>query len=249
MTKSDEPFDDCCAAVEPTQSADKAMSADQAKPVDPRIARHFDERMRAVAADDEFPLMAEASRGLLNLLSDVGSERPTLLELGCGSAGLMVALLERGAQSADGVDLSVESIAVARRRAAAAGVEAKVNFVIGDGSVVKLEPHDWVVLDRVICCYADVGGLMANSMAAAGKRYVFSVPLDSGWQGLLNRIWRAAENATNRLRGRPCPGYGHSIRKIRRRLRDAGFEPLRERKVGLWYTAVWERIASNENTN
>lgn len=241
MKGSDLPPDDCCAAVDPSTPANTATPADRAKAVDPRIARHFDRAMREAAAAGEFPPMAQSSRGLLDLLSDVSSERPTLLELGSGTAGLMVALLERGAQSADGVDLSIESIAIAKRRAAAAGVEAKVDFVLGDGSVVPLEPHDWVVLDRVICCYSDVDGLMANSMAAASKRYVFSVPLDTGWQGLFNRVWRATENATNRFRGRPCPGYGHSVRKIRKRLRDAGFKPLRERKVGLWYAAVFER--------
>ncbi len=210
-------------------------------PADPRIARHFDQRMRVAAAAGEFPQMVEVSRGLLSLLDDVGSVRPTLLELGCGSGGLMVSLLERGAISADGVDLSPESIATAKRRAESARVESRVSFVNGDGSAVPLEPHDWVVLDRVICCYADVDRLMANSVAAARERYIFSVPLDSGWQGLVNRVIRTAENSTNRFRGRPCPGYKHSIAGIQRRLRDAGFELLRERKIGLWYAAVFER--------
>ena len=229
MNRPDGPAEDCCAVADPS------------KPVDPRIARHFDQRMRNAAALGEFPAMVEVSQGLLSLLDDVGVERPTLLELGCGSAALMVSLLERGAVSADGVDLSPGSIATARRRAEVAGVESKVDFVVGDGSVVPVEPHDWVVLDRVICCYGDLEALLANSIGAARKRYVFSVPLDSGWRGLVNRFWRAVENATNRLRGRPCPGYTHSIAKIQQRLRDAGFEPLRDRRIGLWYAAVFER--------
>lgn len=213
-------------------------------PVDPRIARHFDKRMRAAAAAGEFPQMVEVSRALLDLLSDVDSLRPTLLELGCGSGALTVTLLERGAVRADGVDLSPESVATARRRAEVAGVDARVEFQLGDGSQVAVAPHDWVVLDRVICCYADVDRLLANSIGAAEKRYAFSVPLDNGWQGLVNRLILTAEKSTNRLRGRPCPGYTHSIAKIRRRLRDAGFELLRERKVGLWYAAVYERRAA-----
>ena len=217
------PTEDCCAAV------------------DPRIARHFDERMRAAAAAGEFPQMVEVSRALLDLLSDVESVRPTVLELGCGSGGLTVALVERGAVRADGVDLSPGSVATAKRRAEMAGVASRVAFLQGDGSQVAVAPHDWVVLDRVICCYADVDRLLANSIGAAEKRYAFSVPLDSGWQGLVNRTILTAETITRRLRGNPCPGYTHSIAKIRRRLRDAGFEALRERKVGLWYAAVFER--------
>ena len=197
--------------------------------------------MRAAAAAGEFPQMVEVSRRLLDLLSDVESVRPTLLELGCGSGALTVALLERGAVQADGVDLSPESVATARRRAEMAGVDSRVDFQQGDGSQVAVEAHDWVVLDRVICCYADLDRLLANSIGAAEKRYALSVPLDSGWQGLVNRTILTAENLTRRLRGNPCPGYAHSIAKIRRRLRDAGFEALRERKVGLWYAAVFER--------
>lgn len=187
--------------------------------------------------------MVDVTRALLALLSDVESVRPTLLELGCGSGALMVSLLERGAVRADGVDLSPVSIATAKRRAEATGVGERVSLQVGDGSVVPLARHDWVVLDRVICCYADVDRLLDNSIGAAGRRYAFSVPLDSGWQGLVNRVIRMVENSTNRLRSRPCPGYTHPIAMIRGRLREAGFSPLREKRVGLWYAAVFERGA------
>src|SRR5687768_16657693 len=136
---------DCCATPGP----------------DPRIARHFDQRMRTAAEAGQFPEMVEVSRGLLDMLGDDAERlQPTLLELGCGSGALMVSLLERGAASADGVDLSPGSIETATRLAEAAGVGDRVKLKVGDGSVEKVEPHDWVVLDRVICCYPDVERLM-----------------------------------------------------------------------------------------
>ena len=82
---------------------------------DPRIARHFDHRMRSAAVAGELPEMVAVSRRLLELLSDVGDLRPTVLELGAGSGALSVALLERGAAAVDGVDLSPESVVTARR--------------------------------------------------------------------------------------------------------------------------------------
>jgi predicted TPR repeat methyltransferase len=209
--------------------------------VDPRIARHFDERMEAAIAAGQFPEMVDVSRGLLYMLCDVAETHPTLLELGCGSGAMTVTLLESGAAKADGVDLSPMSIATAQRRAEAAGVGDRAHFVVGDGSVAAVEPHDWVVLDRVICCFAEVDRLLDNSIGAAEKRYAFSVPLDSGWQGLVNKVIRTVENRTNRLRGRPCPAFTHPIDKIRGRLREAGFDVLRERKIGLWYAAVFQR--------
>ena len=200
--------------------------------------------MRDAAESGALPEMVDVSKALLALLDDVGDARPTILELGCGSAALMVALLERGAVSADGVDLSAESIATAHRRAEAAGVESRVSFVNGDGSLVPVQAHDWVVLDRVICCYPNVDGLLGNSVGAAGKRYAFSLPESRGWRGVVNRTIRITENFFVRLGVEGCQGYTHSIDKIERRLRDAGFELLRERKVGLWYAAVFERRGS-----
>lgn len=232
----------------PTNSAGRATNsaadccADRA--VDPRIARHFDARIRRLAAEaGGFPEMAEVSQALLSMLgSDAAELHPSLLELGSGSGALSVALLERGVARVDGVDLSAESVATARRRADAAGVGDQANFQVGDGSSAKVAAHDWVVLDRVICCFPDVDRLLTNSIGAAEQRLAFSVPHVRGWRGFINRIIVTSENATNRFRGRPCPGYLHPVRTIERRLRDAGFERLREKTVGLWYAAVWERL-------
>ena len=224
-------------------SAVKARTDDCCPTPDPRIARHFDQRVSRLTAeaDGGFPEMVEVTRTLLSLLDDVGTVKPTLLELGSGSGALTVALLEGGALRADGVDLSPQSVATAVRRAEAAGVADRASFVVGDGSVVPVEAHDWVVLDRVICCFPDMDRLLANSIGAASKRYAFSVPLDSGWRGFVNKFFRATENAIARIIRGGCPGYTHSIAAIRDRLRQAGFEQLRDARDGLWYAAVWER--------
>jgi magnesium-protoporphyrin O-methyltransferase len=213
---------DCCAA-------------------DPRIARHFDDRYRDLGTTGELPEMVDVSRGVLGLLPDVAEVRPTVLELGCGTGALTVELLKGGATRADGVDLSAESLSVARRRADEAGVGDRVQFEVGDGALAQISLHDWVVLDRVICCYAHVDQLLGNAISAAESRFIFSVPHDRGWRGLVNRLILTVENATNRFRGRPCPGYTHSIKRIEGRLADAGFRRLRHVTSGLWYAAIFER--------
>lgn len=109
---------------------------------------------------------------------------------------------------------------------------------------MPLETHDWVVLDRVLCCYRDLERLMGRSIAAASVRIAFSVPVSSGWRGLVNRLLRWAENWTNVLRGCPCPGYGHDVRRIEDRLHRAGFERKRAATAGLWHLAVFERPAA-----
>jgi magnesium-protoporphyrin O-methyltransferase len=167
-----------------------------------------------------------------------------LLELGCGSGALSVALLESGAVRADGVDLSAESVAAARRRAETAGVAERASFNVGDAARVDLAPHDWLVMDRVICCYPDVDDLLGNAIPAASKRFAFSVPTSRGARGLMNRFWWGIEKKLVKVMRGACPGYVHSLDLIEGKLSAAGFR-LRTRATGwMWYVAVWERAES-----
>lgn len=216
--------------------------ADCCGPHDARIARHFDRMWRQRATRGALPALHPVSQRLLDALAvDVGEAAPSVLELGCGGGALVINLLERGATSASGVDLSAESLEVARRRSADAGLADRSSFQVGDGASVPLAPHDWVVLDRVLCCYPELDRLLGNSVSAAQKRYAFSVPVSSGWRGLTNRLWIRLEDAADALRGQPCRGYVHDIRKIEARLVDAGFHRTRSSVARLWYVAVFDR--------
>jgi magnesium-protoporphyrin O-methyltransferase len=220
-----------------------ALASDCCQPTvpDPRIRGYFDRKVHGLATAGHVFGLGPVSRRLLAELADAGDARPSVLELGCGPGSLTLALLERGAARATGIDLSPESVEVARRRAVEAGIGDRAKFMVGDAASVALEPHDWVVLDKVICCYRDLDALLARSIAAAGRRYVFVVPDSRGVSGLLNRIWVRLEDATNGLRGRPCPGYIHDLRVIEARLDEAGFRRVGVATFRLWYLAVFER--------
>lgn len=209
-------------------------------PFDPRVARRFD-RGASAWTGDVFPSMVDVSAVMLDRLRDAPLDRPTVLEIGCGTGAVSVALLEMGAARVTGVDLSPVSLEVARRRANAAGFGDHASFIVGDAASVALDPHDWVVMDRVICCDAHVDALLDRALGAARSRIALSVPDSHGWRGVLNRPMWAAEGAWDRLTG-GCPGYVHSVRHIARRLRDAGFaEAPGRRHAGLWYVGVFER--------
>lgn len=218
------PPDDCCVP-----------------PTDPRIARHFDHKMRERTAGGVLPPLHNVSAALLAQLADVGETAPSVLEIGCGSGALTTALLERGARRASGIDLSPGSVDAARRRAADARLEHRTSFRVGDAATAELDAHDWVILDRVICCYRDVSTLLANSLPAARRRIAFSVPDSRGLFGWMNRVEELIEGVVNTLRGRPCPGYVHDIGLITGRLAQAGFRPVRSTNAGRWYVGVFER--------
>lgn len=146
-----------------------------------------------------------------------------------------------GASRLTGVDLSPASIELARRRAAAGGFDRVAQFEVGNAAETVTEPHDWVVLDRVICCYGDVDGLVARAVALARDRIAISVPESRGWRGLVNRpLWMVEYWAWDRWQG-GCRGYVHDLRRIERRLADAGFRRAATDRLGLWYVGVYDR--------
>jgi SAM-dependent methyltransferase len=209
-------------------------------PADARVARRFDARAAQWADADEFSTMVPVSAALLSLLDDAGAIRPSVLELGCGTGALSVALLTAGAASVSGVDLSPASIRVAERRAASAGFQDRASFVAGNAASLELAPHDWVVLDRSLCCFADAPALLDSALSAAGRRIALSVPESRGWRGLLNRVMWRAENLWDRVSG-GCPGYVHDLRRMEARLAGAGFTRRRSVRVGLWHAGVYDR--------
>jgi SAM-dependent methyltransferase len=208
-----------------------------------RIAKYFDGKTSDALGAGALPAMADVSADLLaELEADVGDEQPTVLELGCGSGALLVALLEQGASSATGIDLSPVAIDTARRRAAEAGLEAgRAMFSVGDAAHAQLEAHGWVVLDRAICCYGDAGQLMLNAVGAATQRLAYSVPESRGLRGLVNRVMWSFDNVWGRLRPPYVQGFVHDVRSIDRLLQAADFRLLRERRAGLWRVAVFAR--------
>jgi len=207
---------------------------------DPRVARRFDREWGEWDDAEGFPEIVKVSARLLDALRDAPTERPTVLEIGCGTGGVSVALAEMGATQVRGVDLSPASVDVARRRAKAIGVERQTAFEIGEGSSGTFVEHDWVVADRVLCCDARVEQLLDAVIGAARERIAISVPESRGWRGLLNRPMWAAENMWDLLHD-GCRGYVHDVRHIERGLAAAGFEPRTAGHVDLWHYGVYVR--------
>ena len=207
---------------------------------DPRVARRFDRSWSDWDDADGFPEMVDVSAQLLQLLRDAPLARPTVLEIGSGTGGVSVALLEMGASQVKGVDLSPASVDLARRRAAAAGFAEQATFEVGQGAAVRGERHDWVVLDRVLCCDGHPDRMLDAVLGVAQRRIALSVPESRGWRGMLNRPMWAAEYAWDRFTG-GCRGYVHDLRHIERRLGAAGFRPTGAGRVGLWHVGVYDR--------
>jgi SAM-dependent methyltransferase len=189
--------------------------------------------------------VAGVSAALLDALVEAGLPGRTVLDVGCGIGDLAVETVRRGAARATGLDLSGQSISRARRLAEERGVADGTSFEVGDGSRVELPPSDVVVLNRVVCCYPDVDGLLSNTLAAARSVYAYTAPPSRGVPGLVARAIAAISNAWYRIRDAKFRGFRtfvHDVDRIDERVRAAGFRPVRrELRRFAWELAVYRR--------
>jgi magnesium-protoporphyrin O-methyltransferase len=210
-------------------------------PADSRIAGYFDRRSRKRQEAGQRYEPGAVSKALRGALMAEGPAGRTVLELGCGPGALLVGLLSAGADRASGVDLSPEAVEEARRRAEEAGVADRADFTVADGAHAVLAPHDWVVLDKVMCCYPDVDALLGNSIPAARHLYAFAVPASYGWRGAIARAALSLEALVLAILRRPCPAYVHDVRMIEARLTEGGLRPVTRRTCSFWHLAVFAR--------
>src|SRR3954454_25044569 len=106
-----------------------------------------------------------SQRHLMKGLTSSGFNGATLLEIGCGIGYLHQRLLEAGAASAVGVDLSAKMLQEAREQAQQHGLAERTDYREGDFVELAdmLAPADIVILDKVICCYPDADALVQRS--------------------------------------------------------------------------------------
>ena len=91
----------------------------------------------------------------------------SVLEVGAGVGAIELELLAAGAARATDVELSGEYEEEAQKLLDEHGVADRVERRVGDFVTEPVEPHDVVVLHRVVCCYPDVDALVG---VAAGTR-------------------------------------------------------------------------------
>lgn len=184
---------------------------------------------------------AKTTRVLVAALQREGVSGETLLDIGGGVGAIQLALLKAGVASATDVDASSAYIAAARSEAEREGVGDRVRYV--HGNFLDIAPEiaaaDVVTLERVICCFPDMPGLVGRSAERAAKLYGLVYPRDTWWM----RFGAKVENLVSRLRRPSFNFYVHRTAAVEAELRRAGLERRFTRNVGFWQVAVFGRAA------
>jgi hypothetical protein len=184
------------------------------------------------------------TRILLEGLRREGLDGASLLDIGGGIGAIHHELLADVATSAIHVDASAAYLKEARSEAERRGHLGRVRFVHGD--FVELAPElpgtDVVTLDRVICCYPDVGRMVGLSGAMARRLYGVVYPRDTWWM----KIAFALANLYFRIRRCPFRVFVHPAERVDTLIRRTGLTPAFRKRTLVWTIAVYRRTGGND---
>lgn len=175
---------------------------------------------------------AKPTRMLIDALKAEGVEGMTLLDIGGGIGAIQHELLSAGASRAIHVDASTAYIKAAKEETERRGLADRVTHYHGNFVELtqSIEPADVVTLDKVICCYHDIEGLVGQSSAKARKHYGLVYPSDTWWTRVLNSIF----NLVQWIRRSPFRSFVHSTDAVDALVRGNGLERRFYGKRFMW---------------
>ena len=157
----------------------------------------------------------------------------SVLEIGGGVGALQLELLRLGAGRATNLELvdSYEGDAAVLAEEAEMADRITRRQVDLATAPEAVDPHDVVVLHRVVCCYPDYERLLGAAAGRARRALVFSHPPAHA----MSRAMFAAENGWRRLRGNPFRAYIHDPGALASAAEQTGLRPSYEHRGLGWH--------------
>ena len=183
------------------------------------------------------------TRMLLDQIIGRGVKGRSFLDIGGGVGAIQHELMDAGAEGGTSAEASTAYLAEARSEAERRGYAGRVAYHSGDFLDVapSLGTADVVTLDRVLCCYPDLSGLVDASAARAESLWGAVIPRD---ERRTVRFGVAVLNLLMRLRRSPFRVFAHPRKDVDARVRDLGFVPAFRGTSFFWQVLLYERAPS-----
>ncbi|MHA2171193.1 MAG: class I SAM-dependent methyltransferase [Candidatus Kariarchaeaceae archaeon] len=103
----------------------------------------------------------------------------SVLDLGCGAGGILLALQIAGIEEIHGIDASPEAIVMVKKRFEKFGTLEKTSFTVGD--IVHFDPPtvDAVSSHAVLCCYPNAIGIVNKATQKNPTIVIVTFPRDN----------------------------------------------------------------------
>jgi magnesium-protoporphyrin O-methyltransferase len=183
---------------------------------------------------------AKATRLLLDYLCGTGVDGLSLLDIGGGVGAIQHELVASGVSSTVDVDASRAYLAAARSEADRRGYADRAQY--HHGNFLDLAPQinaaDIVTLDRVICCFPDMPGMVQRSAERAKRFYGLIYPRDAFYMRLADKVGNSFLWLTrNKFRF-----FVHPAAQVDALVRAQGLQPRYHANADLfWQVLVYAR--------
>lgn len=103
----------------------------------------------------------------------------SVLDLGCGAGGILLALQNSGVEEIHGIDASPEAIELLKKRFEKFGTLENTSFTVGD--IIQFDPPtvDVVSSHSVICCHPNAIGMINKATEKNPKLVIITFPKDN----------------------------------------------------------------------
>ena len=181
------------------------------------------------------------SERIAHLLTGLGVEGKTLLEVGGGIGAIEIDLLKAGVLRAVNVELTPTYEVAAGELLREAGFADRVERRVMDFAEAgtEVETADIVVLNRVICCYPDMPKLAGGAAERTRGVLVMSFPNRRWW----TRLGLTLANFGFRVVGTQFRVFLHPPELIQAVVQQHGLRTRFNERGLLWQVNAFERMA------
>ena len=183
----------------------------------------------------------KTTRILVDALLVAGIDDHTLLDIGGGIGAIQHELLKAGVPRATDFEASSAYIEACKAEAARLGHANRIEHIHGNFANFgnEIPSADIVTLERVICCYPDMYGLVNESCTRTRRLLGLVFPQNTWWVKLGMEI---IYNLKLKIQRIPFRVYMHPTDKVDATVRSHGFEQRFYDKAGPWQVMVYERV-------
>ena len=210
-------------------------------PSEKGIADTFDDLAHDRCCKYKSKGLTDSSQVLLDFIANKGLGGKTVLEIGCGTGFFALETIRSGAASCIGIDLSSAAIHEANEFAKESGLQDRVRFEVANAASTRQPESDVVVMDKVLCCYADADALLKTASESSRELLGFVIPRNEGLMKPAMKIGTTLINLVERLRKTGFRLYLHPLRSIDRLLAEKGFQKSEKAKSRFWLVFLYKR--------
>jgi len=163
----------------------------------------------------------------------------SLLEIGCGVGHLHQTLLEQGAKSTIGIELSDKMLIEAKDWAKQRELSDKINYIEGDfiDLANSIEAVDFVIMDKVVCCYPDADALIHRSLEKCQHSIALTYPRKTWY----TRFGVHVLAIIMKILGSDFRPYVHNPTQIEAWITEQGFKKIFQQQTTIWLSQVYQK--------